>query len=411
MNLDHRELNRSMSVYATHPLVGSGLPMWLPAGAVIRQELADFARELARADGCVSVYSPVLGKRALYERSGHWKKFDEDMFPAMHLGGDELVLRPANCPHHALIFASETRSYRDLPVRLNELASMFRAERSGVLSGLSRVRQITLDDTHVFCRSDQVEAEAGLALRSALNAQRVLGLSIDYIRLSTRDESYSWLGATEQWERGQESLRTAARPIADQYGLSLVEVPGEAAFYGPKLDIQVRDGRGHEETIATVQLDFNQPERFDLAYTGSDGRRHRPVMIHRGTVGSMERVTAALLEQYQGRLPFWLAPVQLTLLPIGPDQDESARALADEAIRYDLRPRIEHESPLGSRIRRARERRDHLIGVIGPREAEAGIVQITDVAGDIRVDVARTKLFDLMRTAHRGRQHSIPWRE
>ncbi|AYJ51471.1 threonine--tRNA ligase [Rhodococcus sp. P1Y] len=411
MNLDHRELNRSMSVYATHPLVGSGLPMWLPAGAVIRQELADFARELARADGCVSVYSPVLGKRALYERSGHWKKFDEDMFPAMHLGGDELVLRPANCPHHALIFASETRSYRDLPVRLNELASMFRAERSGVLSGLSRVRQITLDDTHVFCRSDQVEAEAGLALRSALNAQRVLGLSIDYIRLSTRDESYSWLGATEQWERGQESLRTAARPIADQHGLSLVEVPGEAAFYGPKLDIQVRDGRGHEETIATVQLDFNQPERFDLAYTGSDGRRHRPVMIHRGTVGSMERVTAALLEQYQGRLPFWLAPVQLTLLPIGPDQDESARALADEAIRYDLRPRIEHEGPLGSRIRRARERRDHLIGVIGPREAEAGIVQISDVAGDIRVDVPSARLVDLMRTAHRGRQHSIPWRE
>ncbi len=186
---DHRDINTDLPVFATDPLAGAGLPLWLPDGAVIRDELQRLAKDLARADGCESVYSPVLGKRALFERSGHWAKFSDDMFPPMPVGGDELVLRPANCPHHALIYSSAQRSYRDLPVRFNELAAMFRAERSGVLSGLSRVRQINLDDTHVFCRPDQVAAEVALALRSALRAQEILGLPVDYVRLSRRDDS------------------------------------------------------------------------------------------------------------------------------------------------------------------------------------------------------------------------------
>ncbi len=301
---DHRDINQDLPVFATDPLAGAGLPLWLPDGAVIRDELQRLAKDLARADGCESVYSPVLGKRALFERSGHWAKFSDDMFPPMPVGGDELVLRPANCPHHALIYSSVHRSYRDLPVRFNELGAMFRAERSGVLSGLSRVRQINLDDTHVFCRPDQVAAEAAGALRSALRAQEILGLPVDYVRLSRRDGSPVYLGEQEQWEAAEAALRAAAEVagLAGR-GLRLVDAPGEAAFYGPKLDLQVRDGRGHEESIATVQLDFNQPERFDLTYAAADGTRERVIMIHRGTVGSMERVTAALLEHYQGLLP------------------------------------------------------------------------------------------------------------
>ncbi len=289
----------------------------MPAGAALRDELERLAKDIAHEDGCFDVRTPVLGKRALFEKSGHWNKFSKDMFPPMKLGEDEVVLRPANCPHHALVYGSERHSYRDLPIRLNELAPMFRAERSGVVSGLQRVRQISLDDTHVFCRPDQVREEVAAALRSALKAQRILGLPVDYVRLSLRDDSDAWLGSAADWACHQEALRAAALDVLHDTDLELVDAPGEAAFYGPKLDLQVRDGRGHEETIATVQVDFNQPERFDLTYVERDGSLQRVVMIHRGTVGAMERVVATLLERYQGRLPLWLAPVQVSVLPVG----------------------------------------------------------------------------------------------
>ena len=242
--LDHRDLNRDLSIFATDPLAGSGLPLWLPAGAAIREELQRLAKDIAHDDGCVDVYTPVLAKRALFERSGHWSKFSADMFPPMKLGEDEVVLRPANCPHHALVYASIQHSYRELPIRLNELAPMFRAERSGVLSGLQRVRQINLDDTHVFCRPDQVTEEVARGLRSALRAQRILGLRVDYVRLSLRDDTGTWLGSEQQWQTSQSALRDAAESVLQSDDPPLVEIPGEAAFYGPKLDLQVRDGRG-----------------------------------------------------------------------------------------------------------------------------------------------------------------------
>ena len=407
---DHRDINRDLRVFATDPLAGAGLPLWLPDGAVIREELQALARELARADGCQGVYSPVLGKRALYERSGHWAKFSDDMFPPMSVGGDELVLRPANCPHHALIYAAGQHSYRELPVRFNELAAMFRAERSGVLSGLSRVRQINLDDTHVFCRPDQVAAEAARGLRAALRAQQVLGLPVDYVRLSLRDDSPAYLGSSDQWAAGESALREAAAAagLAGHY-LSLVDAPGEAAFYGPKLDLQVRDGRGQEETIATVQVDFNQPERFGLGYTAADGSRQPVVMIHRGTVGSMERVVAALLERYSGRLPLWLAPVQVCLLPVGPAQDEAARRLADALLAAGLRPRLAPEGSLGARVRESRQRRDNLIAVIGESEAAAGTVAVTDVGGGFRGAVSEDAFVRLVADAYRGRYPQVSW--
>jgi threonyl-tRNA synthetase len=406
---DHRALGRDLDVFATHPLAGAGLPLWLPAGAVIRSELERLAKELAHRDGCVDVHTPVLGKRALFERSGHWAKFADDMFPAMRLGDEEVVLRPANCPHHALVYKARAHSYRELPVRLNELAPMFRAERSGVVSGLTRVRQISLDDTHVFCRPDQAAAEAARGLRTALDAQCVLGLPVDYVRLSIRDESDAWLGTRGQWDEAQHALREAAGDVLAELGLPLVEAAGEAAFYGPKLDLQVHDARGREETIATVQVDFNQPEAFDLTYHGADGQRHRAVMIHRGTVGSMERVVAALLERYDGRLPLWLAPVQVAVLPVSPQEDAAAWSLVDELRRHGVRVELACDGPLGPRIRDARRRRVALVAVVGARESADGAVQVNDVAGGFRGVVPVARLVDRVLDARRERRRQVAW--
>ncbi|MBC7275571.1 MAG: threonine--tRNA ligase [Nocardioides sp.] len=422
--LDHRELNRDLAIFATDPLAGSGLPLWLPDGAVIFGELERLAADLAKADGCVPVKTPVLGKRALFERSGHWAKFAEDMFPPMSMGagpagsegsagsagsagesGDELVLRPANCPHHALVYKARQHSYRELPIRLHELAPMFRAERSGVLSGLSRVRQINLDDTHVFCRPDQVADEAGKALVSALRAQEILGLRVDYVRLSLRDDSPSYLGSAEQWDGAEVALQKAASAA----GVATVEAPGEAAFYGPKLDLQVIDSAGREETIATVQIDFNQPERFDLSYDAADGSRRRVVMVHRGTVGSMERVTAAVLERYQGRLPLWLAPTQVAVLPVSPAQDQAARGLVDALLAEGLRPRLDPDGSLGARIRESRRRREPLIAVIGSAEADAGEVQVRDVAAGVEGRILVADLVAAMKGAYVSRAAGVAW--
>lgn len=402
---DHRVLNRDLEIFATDPLAGSGLPLWLPAGAAVQDELRRLARDIARADGCLEVHTPVLGKRALFERSGHWRKFSDDMFPPMRLGEDELVLRPANCPHHALVYAASHRSYRELPVRIHEVAPMFRAERSGVVSGLRRVRQITLDDTHVFCRPDQVADEVARALRSALKAQEILGLPVDHVRLSLRDDGDGWLGADEQWSASEEALRVAAAAVLDDRGPSLVEATGEAAFYGPKLDLQVVDERGHEESIATVQLDFNQPEGFDLTYQAADGSHRRVVMIHRGTVGSMERVVSALLEHHRGRLPLWLAPLQVVVLPVAESQDHGAREVIDDLVSHGLRAELLCEGSLGARIREVHRRRAGLVVVIGEREIADGLVQVTDGRDGVRRTVP---LDDLVRRAVRAHQERVP---
>ncbi len=401
--LNYRDLNLDLDIYATHPLSGSGLPLWLPAGAAIREELQRLAKEVAHADGCLDVFTPVLGKRSLYEQSGHLAKFADDMFAPMPLGEDEVILRPANCPHHALVYASRQHSYRDLPIRLSELAPMFRAERSGVVSGLSRVRQINLDDTHVFCRLDQVEDEVRRALAAAIRAQEILSLPIDYVRISLRDDGDGWLGSREQWEMSQDALCAAAADILEGSDVPYLEVAGEAAFYGPKLDLQVRDGRGHEETIATVQLDFNQPERFDLTYQGADGSAQRVVMTHRGTVGAMERVVAALLERYQGRLPLWLAPIQVIVLPVGEAHDARAREVVDSLRAVGLRVEVKHEDSLGKRIREAYRRRAAPIAVVGDKEIASGGVHITDPNDGSKHEVSLDELMQRAVAAHRDR--------
>ncbi|WP_275004149.1 threonine--tRNA ligase [Promicromonospora iranensis] len=433
VTLDHRELGRDMRIFESSPLVGPGLPLWLPAGAAVRYELEQYAREVALRTGCEPVYSPVLGKRSLFERSGHWAKFADDMFPPMVIDGagpdaDPLVLRPANCPHHAQIYASEPRSYRDLPVRYSELAPMFRAERSGVLSGLSRVRQINLDDAHVFCRPDQVADEVRVALSAVLEVLDTLGIEVLYLRLSGRDDSGRWLGAPEQWAAAEEALRAVLAELAAPAGLDWHAEPGEAAFYGPKIDVQVLDARGHEETLATVQLDFNQPERFDLTYVAASGARERVVMIHRGTVGAMERMVAFLLERHAGRLPFWLAPVQVCLLPVadrpaaagqGEGQGDGQGVgslvvdrvdeLAADLRARGLRVRVEREGSLGNRIRLARKSRDALLGVLGPREIEAGVLAVTDPGSGVKTSVPLSALGDRLAEAARRRSARVVW--
>ncbi|GAB2481525.1 threonine--tRNA ligase [Promicromonospora xylanilytica] len=421
---DHRDLGRDMRIFASSPLVGPGLPLWLPAGAAVRYELEQYAREVALRTGCEPVYSPVLGKRSLFERSGHWAKFADDMFPPLHTGGpgpddgaeepadvDPLVLRPANCPHHAQIYASEPRSYRDLPVRYSELAPMFRAERSGVLSGLSRVRQINLDDAHVFCRPDQVGAEVRTALDAILEVLATLGIEVSCLRLSGRDASDKWLGSPEQWGSAERVLADVLDAVPA--GAPWHAAPGEAAFYGPKIDVQVLDAGGHEETLATVQLDFNQPERFDLTYVAATGERERVVMIHRGTVGAMERMVAFLLESHGGRLPFWLAPVQVCLLPVadaagGHDVDDEVDRLVAVLRSRGVRVRVERDGSLGNRIRLARRRRDALLGVLGPREAEAGEVAMTDPGSGTKASVPIAELADRLAEAARNRVPRVP---
>ncbi|MER7516322.1 threonine--tRNA ligase [Streptomyces sp. NPDC126499] len=370
--VDHRRLGRELDLFDTDPLVGAGLPYWLPDGAAVRAALEEYVREAERRAGYRHVYSPVLGKRELYEISRHWSHYSDDMFPPMEVGGEQFVLRPSLCPHHALIFRSRPRSYRDLPLRMAELGGMYRSELSGVLGGLTRVRAIQLNDAHVFCTLDQVAAEAAGALELIRRAYAAMGIEPARYRLSLPGPGGKYVAAPEKWERSVALLRE----VLDASGLPYEEGEGEAAFYGPKIDVQVADPAGRESTLSTVQVDFHQPERFDLHYTGPDGDRHRPVMVHRSVVGSVERAVAHLVEHHAGAFPVWLAPVQLAVLPVSDESRPAAARLADRCVERGLRAEVvgpEHGT-LGARIRASR-----LVpyqAVIGPKEAAADQVSV-----------------------------------
>ncbi|WP_369266589.1 threonine--tRNA ligase [Streptomyces harbinensis] len=375
---DHRRLGRELDLFGSDPLIGAGLPYWLPAGAAVRQALERYLQDTERRAGYRHVHSPVLGKRELYELSGHWAHYREDMFPPMDPdgaaplpgderapGGEHLVLRPSLCPHHALIFRSRPHSYRELPLRMAELGGMYRAERSGVLGGLTRVRAITLNDAHIFCTVDQVADEARAALALIRRAYAALGIAPARYRLSLPGEGGKYVAAPAMWRRSVALLRE----VLDAAGLPFEEAPGEAAFYGPKIDVQIADPAGRESTLSTVQIDFHQPERFALHYTGPDGAPHRPVMVHRSIIGSLERAMAHLIEHHGGAFPAWLAPVQLAVLPVTEEQLPQAEAVRDRALALDLRAEVvpPDRGTFGARIRDGR-----LIpyqAVIGPREA------------------------------------------
>jgi len=311
---DHRRLGKELELFTVSDEVGAGLPLWLPKGATIRRLLEEYILGLEREMGYEHVYTPSLAKVDLYVRSGHWEHYHEDMFPPMDLKTEQLVLRPMNCPHHILIYESKLRSYRDLPVRLAELGTMYRYERSGVLSGLSRVRSMTLNDAHIFCTPDQIKEEFSSVMKLVERAYRDLGITKYSYRLSLRDPANKekYVDNDAMWELGERELREAL----DSLGLQYRESIGDAAFYGPKLDIQLADVMGHEETYSTVQVDFHLPSQFELKYTAADGTQPRPVMIHRAIVSTMERMVSYLIELYAGAFPLWLAPVQAGLVPI-----------------------------------------------------------------------------------------------
>ncbi len=379
--IDHRRLGRELELFASDPLCGAGLPMWLPAGAAARHAVEEYLREVERRAGYQHVYSPPVAKKELFERSGHLPYFAEDMFPPMAVSADdEFVLRPGLCPQHALVFRSRGRSYRELPLRIAELGGMYRAERSGVLGGLSRVRSIWLNDAHVFCPLERVADEVVEVLAMVRRAHAAVGVRPAGFRLSLRDGGPKYVGTPQVWERAEGLLREAL----ERAGASYVEERGEAAFYGPKIDIQVLDAAGREMSISTIQLDFNQPERFQLSYIDADGAAKRPVMVHRSLLGSMERLFAYLIEVHAGAFPAWYAPVQVVALPVGAGQEGAARAFSTEAVRRGLRAEWRAEGSLGARIRQAARRKIPFVAVIGPREAEAGEASIRPQGGDER---------------------------
>jgi threonyl-tRNA synthetase len=369
---DHRKLGRELELFGTDPLAGAGLPYWLPAGAAIRHALEEYLRELERQAGYQHVYSPVLAKRELYEMSGHWAHYRDGMYPPMELAGDgdgeQMLLRPSLCPHHALIYRSRGRSYRELPLRLAELGGQYRAELSGALGGLSRVRAMQLNDAHIFCAVDQVADEADAALAMIGQAYEALGLQAARYRLSLPGPGSKYVGSADMWQRAGAVLAGAL----DRSGMAWEPAHGEAAFYGPKIDVQVADCSEREVSLSTVQVDFYQPAQFGLEYVGPDGERHRPVMVHRSILGSIERAVAQLTERHGGAFPDWLAPEQLVLLPVTGAQRAAADAVARQATGLGLRARVADagSGTLGARIRSAR-----LVpyqAVLGPREADGG---------------------------------------
>ncbi|RII16037.1 Threonine--tRNA ligase [Streptomyces sp. YIM 130001] len=381
---DHRRLGRELELFGTDPLMGAGLPYWLPDGATVRHSLEEYIRSAERRAGYRHVYSPVLGKRELYEISGHWSHYRDDMFPPMALKsaeggmGDEVVLRPSLCPHHALIYRSRSRSYRELPLRMAELGGMYRSEPSGVLGGLTRVRSIQLNDAHIFCTLEQAADEAASALALIRQAYRDLGIEAARFRLSLPDDGASgdgkYVSAPGMWERAAALLTE----VLERSGVAYEAAPGEAAFYGPKIDVQIADAAGRESTLSTVQIDFHQPERFGLHYIGADGAKHRPVMVHRSIIGSVERAVAHLIEVHGGAFPAWLAPAQVAVLPVseGEPEERAARELLARCEERELRAELAPagQGSLGARIRDAR-----LVpyqAVIGGREAAAGQVSV-----------------------------------
>ncbi|NUR63569.1 MAG: threonine--tRNA ligase [Catenulispora sp.] len=369
---DHRRLGRELGLFDTDPLMGAGLPYWLPDGAVVRHTIEEYIRSVERRAGYQHVYSPVLGKRELYEISGHWSHYSDDMFPPMDLGSEQVVMRPSLCPHHALIYRSRAHSYRELPLRMAEIGGMYRSELSGVLGGLTRVRAITLNDAHIFCTLEQVASEAQNALALIRDAYEALGIEAARFRLSLPGAGGKYINKPEMWERATRMLRE----VLDASGLEYEAVEGEAAFYGPKIDVQIADPAGRESTLSTVQIDFHQPEQFGLEYIGADGAKHRPVMVHRSIVGSMERVMAHLIEQHGGAFPAWLAPVQVAVLPVGEDEVAAARAFQALCLELGLRADIGYpeRGSLGARIREMRLAPYQ--AVIGAREAADGAVAI-----------------------------------
>ncbi|MCC3700445.1 threonine--tRNA ligase [Staphylococcus epidermidis] len=368
---DHRKIGKDLELFTNNQLVGAGLPLWLPNGATIRREIERYIVDKEVSMGYDHVYTPVLANVDLYKTSGHWDHYQEDMFPAMKLDEDEaMVLRPMNCPHHMMIYKNKPHSYRELPIRIAELGTMHRYEASGAVSGLQRVRGMTLNDSHIFVRPDQIKEEFKRVVNMIQDVYKDFGFEDYRFRLSYRDpeDKHKYFDDDEMWEKAESMLKEAS----DELGLTYEEAIGEAAFYGPKLDVQVKTAMGKEETLSTAQLDFLLPERFDLTYIGQDGEQHRPVVIHRGVVSTMERFVAFLTEETKGAFPTWLAPMQVEIIPVNVDLHyDYARLLQDELKSQGVRVEIDDRNEkMGYKIREAQMKKIPYQIVVGDQEVE-----------------------------------------
>ncbi len=391
---DHRKLGKELELFVTSDMVGSGLPLFTPRGTILRQKLEEFSNELREGYGFEKVWIPHMTKKELYEASGHWAKFGDELFLVKSQEtSDELVLKPMNCPHHTRIYASQQRSYRDMPIRYLETTTVYRDEKTGELGGLSRVRSITQDDSHVFCRSDQIEKE----INNLLSAANQLYATVDMklrVRLSYRDSSDAYLGDKKLWESAQKQIKDAVTSNKLEY----FEEEGEAAFYGPKIDFMATDAIGREHQLATVQLDFVMPERFSLEFTGDDGESHQPVMVHSALLGSTERFLSVYIEHTAGKFPVWLAPEQLRIVTV--NQEESTTEFADDVLeqakKLGLRASVDNDNEsVGKKIRNAEIMKIPYTVVIGDKEIRSGKltprirsdmeVQSTDKAHDVEV--------------------------
>ncbi|MBS1007716.1 threonine--tRNA ligase [Leuconostoc suionicum] len=375
---DHRVIGRDLDLFFTSQEVGSGLPVWLPNGATIRRQVERYITDKELSNGYQHVYTPVLSNLNLYKTSGHWDHYREDMFPPMDMGdGEFLELRPMNCPSHIMVFNHKPRSYRELPMRIAELGMMHRYEKSGALTGLSRVREMTLNDGHTFVEPEKLEEEFKSILTMMMGVYRDFNIKDYRFRLSYRDpkNTEKYFDDDEMWEKSQKQLKTAM----DDLGLDYFEAEGEAAFYGPKLDVQTKTALGNEETLSTIQLDFLLPERFDLKYIGRDGLdNHRPVMLHRGIVGTMERFTAYLIEMYKGAFPTWLSPLQVQIIPVNLGaHGDYAKTVQQKLQDAGLRANVEtKDAKMGYLIREAQTNKIPYTLVLGDSEVDTDTVTV-----------------------------------
>jgi threonyl-tRNA synthetase len=386
---DHRRLGRELELFSIEEDAGAGLIFWHPKGGIVRKEIEDWLREQLLASGYDLVFTPHVMRRHLWETSGHTNFYRENMFGPMEVENDEYQLKPMNCPGHILIYRSRSRSYRELPLRFAELGTVYRYERSGVMHGLLRVRGFTQDDAHIFCRPEQVGSEVQACVEFALAVLKTFGFDQFQVELSARDpaETSHYAGTAEEWERAEGALMSTLRHM----NIPFKYIPGEAVFYGPKIDVKLVDAIGRPWQLTTVQFDFNLPQGFGLEFVGSDGRKHTPVMVHRALLGSVERFFGVLIEHYAGAFPVWLAPVQAVVLPVSEKQLEYARQVAAALRAAKVRVQLDDRNEkLNSRIRDAQLQKAPLMLVVGDREAQAGSVAVrsreTGDAGSQRLD-------------------------
>ncbi|GAC1475635.1 MAG: threonine--tRNA ligase [Candidatus Dormibacteraceae bacterium] len=378
---DHKKIGKEMKLFMVDDRVGPGLPIWLPDGATIRRELERFIVDEELARGYLHVRTPDVARLELFKQSGHAQLYAEYMYPPMKFeDGEELELRPVNCPHHIVVYQSDLRSYRELPMRIAEIGNNWRYERSGTLIGMNRVRSFALNDAHIFCTPDQLMGEVKGAIELALYFSKVLGIDDFSYQVSTRDNvKEKWLGSEEQWQEAQAALMEALESMGQPYKVGV----GEAAFYGPKIDFQVKDAHRREFTNSTVQVDFQLPQRFDLEYVSEDGSRQRPIMVHRGAAGAMERLFSYLIERYAGAFPTWLHPIQVIVISITDAQIDYARKVADRL--RSLRIRVEVDARperMQRKIRDGQSRKVPYMAIVGAREAETEHVNVRDRSGN-----------------------------